>query len=161
MRQSAAFFTLSVLLALCPARGWAKTSEKTQALPRLAVLLVSTGSLKASLGDDLTEGFISALSALGKYRITGKEEVKTTIGRGETGVVQCLQSPVCLSTVGTTLGVNRMAVGTLSKGAKTGHYSANLMLVDVSSGKILYSMKLKVPGGFRRCSRSWWTPRPS
>lgn len=124
-----------------------KKKKKKKPNQRLAVLLVSTGGLAANLGDDLTEAFISALSVEGTYRITGKEEVKAAIGRGEKGIVECLQSPICLATVGTSLKVSRLAVGTLSAQTAPKGYRANLMLVDVGSGKILHRVKLEVKGG--------------
>lgn len=123
------------------------TSKAAKRPKRVAVLLVSTGGVPSELGDNLTEAFIAALSAKGGYVIRGKEEFRAAIGRGEHGVLECLKRPVCLSTVGTGMGVDLVAVGTLGRGTTAKTYRLILLLIRVGTGKVRYRMTLNVKGG--------------
>jgi PEGA domain len=115
------------------------------AKPKLAALILKTGSVDEELADNLTEVLISRLARRGDHEIAGKEELKTKLGIDDRAAAECMQNLGCLGRVGTELGVTRMVVGTLGK--RGDDYLYNLNLIDISSGQVENRVFEMVAGG--------------
>lgn len=115
------------------------------AKPKLAALILKTGSVDEELADNLTEVLISRLARRGDFQIGGKEELKSKLGVDERAAADCMSNPGCLGRVGTELGVTRMVVGTLGK--RGGDYLYNLNLIDITTGKVENRVFEMVAGG--------------
>src|SRR5215468_10437370 len=72
--------------------------------PKLAALILKTGSVDEDLADNLTEVLISRLARRGDHEIAGKEELKTKLGVDEKAAGECIQNLGCLGRAGTELG---------------------------------------------------------
>src|SRR6185436_3240803 len=99
--------------------------------PKLAALILKTGSVDEELADNLSEVLIARLARRGDHEIAGKEELKTKLGVDERSAAACLDNPGCLGRVGTELGVTEMLVGTL--GRRGDDYLYNLNLIDITT----------------------------
>ena len=113
--------------------------------PKLAALILKTGTVDEELADNLTEVLISRLARRGNHEIAGKEELKSKLGVDDRAAADCMSNPGCLGRVGTELGVTRMVVGTLGK--RGDDYVYNLNLIDIESGKVENRVFEMVAGG--------------
>jgi PEGA domain len=113
--------------------------------PKLAALILKTGSVDEELADNLTEVLISRLARRGDHEIAGKEELKSKLGVDDRAAADCMQNSGCLGRVGTELGVTRMVVGTL--GRRGDDYVYNLNLIDIETGKVENRVFELVAGG--------------
>ncbi len=113
--------------------------------PKMAALILKTGSVDEELADNLTEVLISRLARRGDHDIAGKEELKTKLGVDDRAAADCMSNPGCLGRVGTELGVTRMVVGTLGK--RGDDYVYNLNLIDIESGRVENRVFEMVAGG--------------
>jgi hypothetical protein len=113
--------------------------------PKMAALILKTGSVDEELADNLTEVLISRLARRGDHDIAGKEELKTKLGVDDRAAADCMSNPGCLGRVGTELGVTEMVVGTLGK--RGDDYVYNLNLIDIESGKVENRVFELVAGG--------------
>jgi hypothetical protein len=120
-------------------------STTAAAKPKLAALILKTGSVDEELADNLTEVLISRLARRGDHVIAGKEELKSKLGVDERAAAECMSNPGCLGRVGTELGVTRMVVGTLGK--RGVDYLYNLNLIDITTGKVENRVFEMVAGG--------------
>ena len=103
-------------VALCVvAAGIARPAAAKPSRPKLAALILKSGTVDEELADNLTEVLISRLARRGDHEIAGKEELKTKLGVDDRAAADCMSNPGCLGRVGTELGVTRMIVGTLGK----------------------------------------------
>ena len=124
--------------------------------PKLAALILKTGTVDEELADNLTEVLISRLARRGDHEIAGKEELKTKLGVDDRAAADCMSNPGCLGRVGTELGVTRMVVGTLGK--RGDDYVYNLNLIDIETGQASKTASSSWSPA-ARCSRS--SPRCS
>jgi hypothetical protein len=115
------------------------------ARPKLAALILKSGSVDEELADNLTEVLISRLARRGDHEIAGKEELKSKLGVDDRAAADCMQNPSCLGRAGTELGVTRMVVGTLGK--RGDDYVYNLNLIDIETGKVENRVFELVAGG--------------
>src|SRR6476659_9348394 len=79
--------------------------------PKLAALILKTGSVDEDLADNLTEVLIARLARRGDHEIAGKEEFKNKLGVDDRAAADCMQNLGCLGRAGIELGVTRMVVG--------------------------------------------------
>ncbi len=132
--------------ALCiVALGLAGSAVAKPSRPKLAALILKTGSVDEELADNLTEVLISRLAKRGDHEIAGKEELKTKLGVDDRAAADCMSNSGCLGRVGTELGVTRMIVGTLGK--RGDDYAYNLNLIDIETGKVENRVFELVAGG--------------
>ncbi|MGZ3443690.1 MAG: PEGA domain-containing protein [Polyangia bacterium] len=113
--------------------------------PKLAALILKSGTVDEELADNLTEVLISRLARRGDHEIAGKEELKSKLGVDDRAAADCMQNPSCLGRAGTELGVTRMVVGTLGK--RGDDYVYNLNLIDIETGKVENRVFELVAGG--------------
>src|SRR3981081_4437795 len=113
--------------------------------PKLAALILKTGSVDEELADNLTEVLISRLARRGDHAIAGKEELKSRPGGAERAAADCMSNQGCIGRVGTELGVVRMVVGTLGK--RGDDYVYNLNLIDIETGRVENRVCELVAGG--------------
>ncbi|MDB4968050.1 MAG: hypothetical protein JWN44_3739 [Myxococcales bacterium] len=113
--------------------------------PKLAALILKTGSVDEELADNLTEVLISRLARRGDYEIAGKEELKTKLGVDDRAANECINNIGCIGRVGTELGVTRVVVGTLGK--RGDDYLYNLNLMDITTGQVENRVFELVAGG--------------
>lgn len=133
-------------VALCVvAAGLARPAAARPSRPKLAALILKTGSVDEELADNLTEVLISRLARRGDHEIAGKEELKTKLGVDDRAAADCMSNPGCLGRVGTELGVTRMVVGTLGK--RGDDYVYNLNLIDIETGRVENRVFELVAGG--------------
>ncbi len=105
-------------------------------LPRVGVIVLSTGSTPASAADNLTEILIAAISQMDRYEIVGKEEFQSILGvQSERRALTCLHDTTCLSKVGLELGIAEVIVGNVSQRADV--WSLVLDRVDVRRSKVI------------------------
>src|SRR5437870_9293872 len=102
--------------------------------PKLAALILKTGTVDEELADNLTEVLISRLARRGDHEIAGKEELKTKLGVDDRAANECINNLGCMGRVGTELGVTLVVVGTL--GRRGDDYLYNLNLIDITTGKV-------------------------
>lgn len=121
--------------------GQAQSSSR----PKLAALILKTGTVDEELADNLTEVLIGRLARRGDHEIAGKEELKSKLGVDDHAAAECMQNLGCLGRAGTELGVTRMVVGTL--GRRGVDYLYNLNLIDISTGKVENRVFELVAGG--------------
>src|SRR5437899_9152232 len=57
--------------------------------PKLAALILKTGSVDEELADNLTEVLIARLARRGDHEIAGKEELKSKLGIDERAAAEC------------------------------------------------------------------------
>ena len=121
-------------VALCVvAAGLAGSAAAKPSRPKLAALILKTGSVDEELADNLTEVLISRLARRGDHEIAGKEELKTKLGVDDRMAADCMSNADCLGRVGTELGVTTMVVGTLGK--RGDDYAYNLNLINIETGQ--------------------------
>jgi hypothetical protein len=140
MRTMLGGAALCVLMVGVAAPAWAKPSR-----PKLAALILKTGTVDEELADNLTEVLISRLARRGDHEIAGKEELKSKLGIDDRAAADCMSNPGCLGRVGTELGVTRMVVGTLGK--RGDDYVYNLNLIDIETGRVENRVFELVAGG--------------
>src|SRR5258708_5870722 len=63
------------------------------ARPKLAALILKTGSVDEELADNLTEVLISRLARRGDHDISGKEELKSKLGVDDRAAADCMSNP--------------------------------------------------------------------
>src|SRR5258706_4663791 len=78
--------------------------------PKIAALILKTGTVDEELADNLTEVLIGRLARRGDHEIAGKEELKSKLGVDERAAADCMQNLSCLGRAGIELGVTRMVV---------------------------------------------------
>lgn len=100
----------------------------------IAVLLLPSGSLDASIADALTELLIAAVAERVGGRIVGKEEFQAQLGQGDASTVECIESMTCLGRVGVALGVHEVIAGTIGRRGDRWAFSVNR--IDVRTGHI-------------------------
>ena len=133
-------------LALCVAVAAAGVAvEPEPERPKLAALILKTGTVDEELADNLTEVLISRIARRGDHEIAGKEELKSKLGVDDRAAADCMSNPGCLGRVGTELGVTSMVVGTL--GRRGDDYVYNLNLIDIGSGRVENRVFEMVAGG--------------
>jgi hypothetical protein len=133
-------------VALCVvAAGVCSPAAAKPSRPKLAALILKTGTVDEELADNLTEVLISRLARRGDHEIAGKEELKTKLGVDDRAAADCMSNPGCLGRVGTELGVTRMIVGTLGK--RGDDYVYNLNLIDIETGRVDNRVFELVAGG--------------
>ncbi|HWE31391.1 MAG TPA: PEGA domain-containing protein [Polyangia bacterium] len=113
--------------------------------PKLAALILKTGTVDEDLADNLTEVLIGRLARRGDHEIAGKEELKSKLGVDDHAAAECMQNLGCLGRAGTELGVTTMVVGTLGK--RGVDYLYNLNLIDISTGQVQNRVFELVAGG--------------
>ena len=113
--------------------------------PKLAALILKTGTVDEELADNLTEVLISRLARRGDHEIAGKEELKTKLGVDDRAANECINNLGCMGRVGTELGVTLLVVGTL--GRRGDDYLYNLNLIDITTGKVENRVFELVAGG--------------
>jgi hypothetical protein len=133
-----------ICVALAVLLGAGAASAKTTK-PKLAALILKTGSVDEDLADNLTEVLISRLARRGDYEIAGKEELKTKLGVDDRAANECINNIGCIGRIGTELGVTRVVVGTLGK--RGDDYLYNLNLMDITSGQVENRVFELVAGG--------------
>jgi PEGA domain-containing protein len=131
--------TLGLLVAGLASAGVAAAGGK----PKLAALILKSGSVDEELADNLTEVLIARLARRGE--IAGKEELKSRLGVDERAAAECMQNIGCLGRAGTELGVTRLVVGTL--GRRGDDYLYNLNLIDIETGRVENRVFEMVAGG--------------
>ncbi|HHH28169.1 MAG TPA: PEGA domain-containing protein, partial [Polyangiaceae bacterium] len=109
--------------------------ETPPARTRIAVLLLTTGDLDATVADALSEVLIGGLAARGGLTIVGREEFQAQLGQGDEGTLECISSMACLGRVGVQLDVAEVIAGTLAH--RDGRWVFNLNRVDVRAGEIV------------------------
>ena len=112
------------------ARSPAMSPKRAKRKPRVAVLILQTGAASSELADNLTEVLIVNLAAGGRYKVIGKEVVKSQLGGAERLVLQCVGNRTCIGNVATTLGLDYLIVGTLGKRIDFTTYPSNTKLED-------------------------------
>src|SRR4051812_42463793 len=134
-------------LALIAAGGVTATGSPAAASdkPKLAALILKTGSVDEELADNLTEVLIARIARRGEHEIAGKEELKAKLGVDDRAAAECVQDMRCLGRAGTELGVTRLVVGTL--GRRGNDYLYNLNLIDIATGKVESRVFQMVAGG--------------
>jgi hypothetical protein len=113
--------------------------------PKLAALILKSGTVEQELADNLTEVLIGRLARRGEYEIAGKEELKAKLGVDDKSAADCIENVSCLGRAGTELGVMRVVVGTLGK--RGADYLYNLSLIDIASGRAENRVFELVAGG--------------
>jgi hypothetical protein len=104
----------------------------TPATERIAVLLLPSGDVDASVADALTELLIAAVAERGGATIVGKEEFQAQLGQGDASTAECLESVTCLGRVGVALGVREVIAGTIGHHGTTWAFALNR--IDVRTG---------------------------
>ena len=126
------------------ARSPAMSPKRAKRKPRVAVLILQTGAASSELADNLTEVLIVNLAAGGRYKVIGKEVVKSQLGGAERLVLQCVGNRTCIGNVATTLGLDYLIVGTLGKLEDTWLY--NLYFIDAASAAEVKRIHKRVKG---------------
>lgn len=112
------------------------SSAQEARLPRVGVIVLSTGDTPTTAADNLTEILIAAISQLDRYEIVGKEEFQSILGvQSEKRALTCLHDTTCLSKVGLELGIAEVVVGNVSQRAEV--WSLVLDRVDVRRSKVI------------------------
>ena len=140
--MGARFVAVAVAVAFVLA-GSGAVVAKTK--PKLAALILKSGSVDEELADNLTEVLIARIARRGEHEIAGKEELKSKLGVDDRAAAECMQNLGCLGRAGTELGVTRMVVGTLGK--RGDDYLYNLTLIDISTGQVENRVFELVAGG--------------
>jgi hypothetical protein len=129
---TAVLLSLACVVAGAPAEALAGDSR----LPRVGVIVLSTGDTPTSAADNLTEVIIAAISQMGRYEIVGKEEFQSILGvQSEKRSLTCLHDTTCLSKVGIVLGIDEVVIGNVSERANV--WSLVLDRVDVRRSKLI------------------------
>jgi hypothetical protein len=124
----------------------AAPSARAQGRPKIAVLVLQVGEAEADLADNLTEVLVAEFASKGTYEIVGKEEFRGRLGvGGEQGASTCLEQPACLGRVGTSLGVSKVAAGTIGK--RGADYAFSLNLIDIATARVESRVFKMVAGG--------------
>jgi hypothetical protein len=108
------------------------TVPAAPATERIAVLLLPSGEVDASVADALTELLIAAVAERGGATIVGKEEFQSQLGQGDASTAECLESVTCLGRIGVALGVREVIAGTIGHHGTTWSFALNR--IDVRSG---------------------------
>lgn len=98
----------------------------------IAVLLLPSGDVDASVADALTELLIAAVAQRGGATIVGKEEFQAQLGQGDASTAECLESITCLGRVGVALGVREVIAGTIGHHGTTWAFALNR--IDLRTG---------------------------
>lgn len=98
----------------------------------IAVLLLPSGGVEASVADALTELLIAAVAQRGAATILGKEEFQAQLGQGDASTAECLESITCLGRVGVALGVREVIAGTIGHHGTTWAFALNR--IDLRTG---------------------------
>lgn len=98
----------------------------------IAVLLLPSGDVDASVADALTELLIAAVAQRGGATIVGKEEFQAQLGQGDASTAECLESVTCLGRIGVALGVREVIAGTIGHHGTTWAFALNR--IDLRSG---------------------------
>src|SRR5438477_4089310 len=93
--------------------------------------------LPADKGDDelaqnLSDVLVATIADRTHSELVGREEFKTQLGLSDRGVLGCAGDTACLGRVGVQLKVDKMVVGTVSRGVGD-EYVVNLNLIDVGA----------------------------
>jgi hypothetical protein len=118
----------------------------------VAVLILGTGGISAELADNLTEVLIVNISTRGKYRVVGKEVVKSQLGGTEKLVLRCLNNRTCVGNVATSLALDLLIVGTLGQFENTWLY--NLYFLDAASAAEKKRVHKRVNGDLGALTKS-------
>jgi hypothetical protein len=106
----------------------------------LALLLAGKWAaivLPADKGDDelaqnLSDVLVATIADRTHSELVGREEFRTQLGLSDRGVLGCAGDTACLGRVGVQLKVDKMVVGTVSRGVGD-EYIVNLNLIDVGA----------------------------
>lgn len=128
------------------------TPNKGRKKARVAVLILQTGVASSELADNLTEVLLVNLSTRGKFRVVGKEVVKTQLGGVEKRVLECVGNRTCVGNVATQLALDYLIVGTLGKLESTWMY--NLYFIDAASGGERKRVHRRVTGDVAKLTQS-------
>ena len=74
-------------------RAWPAPAAAKPSRPKLAALILKTGTVDEELADNLTEVLISRLARRGDHDIAGKEELKTKLGVDDNAAADCMSEP--------------------------------------------------------------------
>jgi hypothetical protein len=112
---------------------------------KIAVLVLQVGEAEAELADNLTEVLIAEVARKGTFAIVGKEEFRSGLGVAAAEAAACLEQPACLGRAGTSLGVTKVAAGTIGK--RGAEYAFSLNLIDIATAKVESRVFKIVAGG--------------
>lgn len=118
----------------------------------IAVLLLPSGDVEASVADALTELLIAAVAQRGGATIVGKEEFQAQLGQGDASTAECLESITCLGRVGVALGVREVVAGTIGHHGTTWAFALNR--IDLRTGVTLGRVFREVEGDLGAVVRS-------
>lgn len=110
----------------------------------VAVLFLATGTVDATLADNLTEVLVASIASQGLYTIVGREQFGTAMGiGGEDETMRCAEDPVCLGRIGTLVGAEEIVLGTL--GERASRYIVNLSRLDVGRARLVHRVFRTTP----------------
>lgn len=117
-----------------------------QGLVVTGVILRAEPDVDASLAPALTETLIGEMEKIGGYQVTEPGPLQERFAQlGEQGTLDCVYNPICLSRVGSELGLERLVIGRLT--GTSGDYTLSIDLINVEEGTVEDYTNRTVKGG--------------
>jgi hypothetical protein len=98
---------------------------------RWAAIVLPDNPADDELAQNLSDVLIAKIADRTHAPLAGREELRTQLGLTERGVLGCAGDTACLGRVGVALQIDKMVVGTISRGIGD-ELIVNLNLIDVS-----------------------------
>src|SRR5262249_37987754 len=102
---------------------------------RWAAIVLPSDANDEELAQNLSDVLVATVAERTHAQLIGREEIKAKLGVSEGEVLRCAGDRACLGRVGVGLKIEKMVVGTVSRGVGD-EYILNLNLVDVTHLKV-------------------------